>query len=390
MDIKKLPIIGIIFGTTLILSSIILFVLNNQNDIEGNSFEQSIKYANVNDLELEETEIDKSIDSFPTIESDNEEEEDEKEYFIKESGWIPNWGFDLGMESLENNRGIIDTVNPVLYSVDSRGNVVSRGVSNANIERLLDYCRNNSIRVIPTIGSFDYDAMRTAFSSNESYKGHINTIVSEIDRYGFDGIDLDYEMINIDQKEFFLNFLRDLKNELDSRNKVLSVTVFPQWENGIYTDHQDTRAVQDYSVIGDIADEVRIMTYDYTLQTSKEPGPIAPINWMRDVLDYAIKYIPKEKIWLGIHLYGYQWSRDRTVAFTYTTTESAIINSGINNIFREDIGEGYAEFTCDGDFLCKAYFQTPRGVQIRRDIAREYGIAGVSYWRLGGEVDILK
>jgi spore germination protein YaaH len=112
---------------------------------------------------------------------------------------------------------------------------------------------------------------------------------------------------------------------------------------------------------------------------------------MRDVLDYAIDTIPKEKIWLGVHLYGYQWSSDRTIAFTYTTTEASFINDpNIKNIFKEDIGEGYAEFNCSDGFVCKAYFQTPRGVEMRRDIAEEYGIAGIAYWRLGSELDILK
>ena len=87
---------------------------------------------------------------------DKEETEEEKEIVLRESGWIPNWGFDLGFESLQNNKDIIDTVNPVLYSVDGYGNVVSRGVSQSNIEMLLEYCKKNNIRVIPTVGSVSY------------------------------------------------------------------------------------------------------------------------------------------------------------------------------------------------------------------------------------------
>jgi spore germination protein len=382
MNIKKLSIIGIIVGLILVISSSVFLILNKQEYVEESSIEDTIEYANINDLDIEEPQVKENIEE--------EKEEEPEESVIRESGWIPNWGFDLGFESLENNKGIIDTVNPVLYTVDTLGNVSSRGVSNEKIVSLLDYCKENNIRVIPTVGSFDFEAMRAAFSSTESYRDHLNTIVFEVERYDFDGIDLDYEMINVSEKEIFFDFLRDLKVELEHRDKILSLTIFPQWENATYTDHQETRGVQDYSLIGDIVDEVRIMAYDYTLQSSKEPGPIGPTNWIREVLDYAIKHIPREKIWLGIHLYGYQWFESRTIAFTYTTAQTIINNPNIDITYMDDIGESYSEFSCEGGFMCKAYFQDERGVQVRKEIAKEYGIAGVSYWRLGGELDILK
>ena len=387
---KTLPIIGLAIGAFLVLASFTLLYISKENVFDKSQdsmSEETYEPVNIYDLDDQDYEETEEGDEEEQI----KEEIPEEKSVLKESGWIPNWGFDLGYESLQNNKRIIDTVMPVLYTVDKSGNVVSRGVSDVNINKLLTYCRENGIRVIPTVGSYDFDSMKAGFASTESYTRQINTIVSEVEKYNFDGIDLDYEMINTSEKDNFLEFLNSLGKELKKRNKILSVTVFAQWENATYNDHQETRAVQDYTMIGRYADEVRIMAYDYTLQSSKTPGPVGPINWIENVLDYAIKNISKEKIWLGVHLYGYQWSSDRTVAFTYTTTESAIINSqGINNIFKEDIGEGYAEFNCDGDFLCKTYFQTPRGVEMRRDIAREYGIAGVAYWRLGGELDILK
>jgi spore germination protein len=385
---NKLPIIGLAIGLFLFLGSLSLFLIFKTEE-PATSTDAVITYeqyepANVNTLE--EVEIQ---------EEDNEEKGEKKEVIqettLKESGWIPNWAFDLGSESLVNNKGIIDTVLPVLYTVNSSGDVESRGVSTSKINDLMTYCTENNIRVLPTIGSYDFDSVSASLASEDSYKRQIDTIVSEIEKYNFDGIDLDYEMVRTSDKENFLKFLQELGQELEERDKILSVTVFAQWEGATYEDHEETRAVQDYAEVGKYAHEVRIMAYDYTLQSSKTPGPVGPLNWIEDVLDYATNRIPKEKIWLGVHLYGYQWSKDRTVAFTYTTTESAIINSsGINNIFKEDIGEGYAEFNCDGDFVCKTYFQTPRGVEMRRDIAKEYGIAGTAYWRLGGELDILK
>jgi spore germination protein YaaH len=373
--IRILSIIGIVVGTLLIISSSTLLFIHDNNRKDVLPAQEDI-YEYVPDIQ----------------ETDKEEPPEdiiELEVVIRESGWIPNWAFDLGYESLVNNKGVIDTVLPVLYTVDNSGNVVTRGVSEANIQKLLTYTRENNIRVIPTIGSYNTEAMDAHFASTEAYNRNIYTIVAEIEKYGFDGIDLDYEMISSNNKDMYLLFLKDLRIELKKKNKILSVTVFAQWDNGTYTDHQDTRIVQDYSRVGAFADEVRIMAYDYTSSSSKVAGPIGPGNWIRDVLDYATKNIPKEKIWLGVHLYGYQWAPGKTTALTYTTLNSVLNDPNTFGTFREDIGEGYLEYGCDGG-RCIVYYQEPKGVQLRRDIAKEYGIAGISYWRLGGEMDILK
>lgn len=384
---KTLPIIGMAFGSLIILLSLTFMFLTRSPSESGESLAEKDFYesANVNTLDQPESEVvaQDDIPEAPEMETEP--------YELKESGWIPNWGFDLGLESLETNLGIIDTALPVLYTVDKAGTVVSRGVSEAKIQELISFCRENNIMIIPTVGSYDFEATASAFESEVSYQKQVDKIIAEIERYDFDGIDLDYEMVNSSYKDNFLKFLKDLSEELNKKDKILSVTVFAKWEDAKYTDYQETRVVQDYKEIAKYADEVRIMAYDYTLQSSKIPGPIAPIDWVTEVLDYATKQIPEEKIWLGVHLYGYQWSSDRTIAFTYTTALSAIINDpDIEYVYKEDIGETYSAFSCADGYVCKAYFQSKKGIEVRRELAKEYKIAGISYWRIGGELDLLK
>ena len=372
--LRILSIFGIITGMLMILTSSTLLFFFKKPSEEITLSEQTYKAEDTPKQQEEEIE--------------NEEQEPILE--LQESGWIPNWAFDLGYESLQNNKDVINTVNPVLYTVNSSGNIVSRGVSEISLNNLLNFSKENNIRVIPTVGSYDYEYMKNSLTNDLVFQNNISTIISEIDKYGFDGIDLDYEMINQTDKDKYIEFIRDLKTELNKKDKTLSVTVFPQWENATYTDHPETRMSQDYSQIGNIADEVRIMAYDYTLLSSNTPGPIAPLTWVKQILDYATNEIPKEKIWLGIHLYSYEWVKGKTVALTYTSTKNIINNVNIDASFKDDIGEGYAEFGCEGNLRCVMYYQNEQGVEIRRDIAKEYGIAGVSYWRLGGEMDILK
>ena len=49
------------------------------------------------------------------------------------------------------------------------------------------------------------------------------------------------------------------------------------------------------------------MTYEWGY-TYSEPMPIAPLNWVRRVLAYAVQEIPPAKINLGIPNYAYDWT----------------------------------------------------------------------------------
>ena len=48
------------------------------------------------------------------------------------------------------------------------------------------------------------------------------------------------------------------------------------------------------------------MSYDeHTRYTP--PGPVAGYRWTLKNLEYALKFVPKEKLSLGIPVYGYRW-----------------------------------------------------------------------------------
>ena len=61
----------------------------------------------------------------------------------------------------------------------------------------------------------------------------------------------------------------------------------------------------DWTVIGNVADQVRIMTYEYHWSTS-DAG--APVDWVDQVLSFARSVIPAHKIMEGVPLYGYDWT----------------------------------------------------------------------------------
>lgn len=372
---RILSIIGIIIGISLI--SLYFFLLQTKPSDIPNSENTIIQNTDT------EEKVDESVQE--------KEEEIVPEYILLESGWIPNWAFDLGFESLKQNKEIVSTVNPVLYTINKEGKLESRGIPKSKIQELITYSKANNIRVIPTIGSYNEGSIDALLKDSTNIQRNISDILKEIEIYNFDGIDLDFEIINENSKEKYIGYITLLKTNLSEKNKLLSLTLFAQWNDAKYTDHESTRKVQDYEYLGNIADEVRIMAYDYTRATSKKPGPIGPLDWIEDILEYATSKIPKEKIWLGVHLYSYEWVGTRTEALTNVSVQKLISKENITSTYKKDIGEGYAKFSCvNSTVICQIYFQTRQGVQDRREIAKRYQIAGVSYWRLGGELDLLR
>ena len=54
-------------------------------------------------------------------------------------------------------------------------------------------------------------------------------------------------------------------------------------------------------------DFIFFMTYEWGW-SGGPPMAVSPLNQVRRVLDYAISVVPREKVMMGIPLYGYDWT----------------------------------------------------------------------------------
>ena len=170
----------------------------------------------------------------------------------------------------------------------------------------------------------------------------------------------------------------ELADDLHSKGKVLTIAVLPKSDNIIYQ-FSSSRQAQDWEAIGKAVDEFRIMGYDWTHNSTTDPGPISPTYWIDEILRYAISKIDPSKIVLGLPLYGYHWRTDSVSALTF---EDAIHLNKTNNSYEWDQASQENHLIVDSG---EAWYHDAKSIGIRREQARKYGIKGVVYWRLGGE-----
>lgn len=114
---------------------------------------------------------------------------------------------------------------------------------------------------------------------------------------------------------------------------------------------------------------------------------VAPINKVRQVLDYAVTEIPPNKIYMGIPNYAYDWplpyERGTTRARTIGNVEAVEIadQNGAQIQFDETAMSPFFNYTVDGTEH-EVWFEDVRSIDVKLRTANEYGFTGIGYWNL--------
>ena len=305
------------------------------------------------------------------------------------AGSVPFWNMVQGPDVVLANRGSFNEVNPWIYGLARNGQIVPQVPERATETAAgMEKLRKSGIAVVPTIanvtnGQWAYDPVADILHDPAAMERHVNDIVALVQRNNYAGIDIDYEDLRAGDREAFATFVNHLGAALHDKDKVLSVAVF-----GKTTDAgEDQRNVaQDYAAIGDAADEVRLMAYDYHWSASA-PGPVAPITWVHQVLDYAKTQIPAEKIVLGISTAGYDWvdGKGEPVSWLQCFGRTRAYHATL----RYDRLEQSPSFryTDAQNREHEVWFENAESLTAKLDAAKTTGIRGVYVWMYGDEDD---
>ena len=162
--------------------------------------------------------------------------------------------------------------------------------------------RKDGLQVFATVtnratdrSSFDGKIAGAVLASPESRARQVQALVDLAVTKGYDGIDLDWEMVPVADRDAFSAFATELAAALHQQRRLLSVAVFPKTsEPGDW----DTQKASDYAALGKAVDEFKVMTYSFSGPWSG-PGPQAPLDWTARVLTFAQSVVPARKIYMG-------------------------------------------------------------------------------------------
>lgn len=295
------------------------------------------------------------------------------------SVWYPSSDYPGGDDVILANANMINEVNPFWYSPMPDGSLSLH--NNAESEEQLAVWRESDLLILPSI----FSSVSSMIEDDTIRAEHIAIIAETVERMDYDGIDIDYEGFPAHTREDFSLFVEGLAEALHENNRLLSVTVHAKTaDESPYGGAQ----AQDWERITDATDFFRIMTYDYT-NRNEEPGPIAPSNWVNDVLTYAESVTDLSQVHMGLHFYGYSWQRGTPPA---TTVSWASISNWVESFDltmerNPDDMEATLDFKVPGLPRQSVTIADPVGLAFKLDMieATFPDLGGVSIWGVGGE-----
>lgn len=301
-------------------------------------------------------------------------------------GYVPYWDQRRALDVVWQHPVLFDQVSPVWYSLTPAGRIVLADDHHTHVDpAAVRAMQARGIKVLPTVtnlrnGDWDLDLVPAMLHDPKARRTHIRALVELVREKDYDGIDIDYESLNAADRKAYTAFLTELGRRLHADGKLLATAVHPKTSNA----GDDPRNLaQNYRAIGAAVDQVRVMTYDYSWDTSP-PGPVAPARWVDRVIAWTVTQIPPQKVVLGVDLLGYDWSGGRGVTVSDQRARSLADAHGAR-IRRSEDGSPWFSYRDSSGNRHEVWWEDARSARAKLALVDQYGLGGVFFWRLGGE-----
>ena len=203
-------------------------------------------------------------------------------------------------------------------------------------------------------------------------------VQAEADRYGFDGINLDFESLKTAAGVHYIEFIRELSVSCRKKGLVLSVDNYvPAVYNRFYNQKEQ----------GNVADYVIIMGYDEHY-AGGEAGSVSSIGYVENGIKDMLSLVPKEKVINAVPFYTRLWtgSGDNASSRAMGISEATkwVSESGMDLTWDDSAGQYYGRLDSQNGEQ-QLWMEETRSLGLKMDLIKKYDLAGVAGWRLGLE-----
>ncbi len=290
---------------------------------------------------------------------------------------------------VDRTNNALDEVSPSYFDVGSNGKLVVNDID----KEFVDNMHERGIKVVPFFSNhWSRERGVAAFSNTDIVTTELVNAVLE---YNLDGVNVDLENMTEGSKSWYVTFVKTLREKMpEDKLVVVSVAANPNgWTTGWHGSY-------DYEELGKYADYLMIMAYDEHYEGG-EAGPVASYEFVEKSITYATKYVVKEKLVLGLPLYGRYWKTGASsggAAISLMQVESLVKNYQSSVTYDTQyqsmkavvtIKESDTKPKVSGQTLTAGeyviWYENNDTMASKLELVNEYDLKGAGTWRLGLE-----
>ncbi|HEY9288900.1 MAG TPA: glycosyl hydrolase family 18 protein [Candidatus Dormibacteraeota bacterium] len=290
---------------------------------------------------------------------------------------------DDGHASLFAHLNQIDVLSPQWYDANADGSITGHAFRD-----VIDAAHANGIALIPLVVNKDVDpgvghailadpAKRAALAQN---------LVNEAKTYGYAGFQLDFEQIPWTDRDLLTALVQDCAQAFHPAGLNLSIAVIPRLPGDDSSSEyfQQWSGAYDFGALAKAADFISFMTYDEHNGVTGS-GPVSGTPWMRQALEYSLQGVPPEKATLGLPTYYRDWTASGYITSS-SFADAMTLAQQYGGTPAIDPAEQELHFGYDAYGMHhELWIQSTDTLRMKLPLIYEYGLKGISVWRLGFE-----
>lgn len=277
----------------------------------------------------------------------------------------------------------INVISPTWFSLQNEGLILNI----ADIE-YMEWAHNKGYQIWPLFSnSFDPDLTHAMLSDTSLRIKVIKQLLSYIDLYQLDGINLDFENVNLDDKDRLVQFVRELTPLMHEKGRTVSIDVTFKSLSANWSLFYDRKR------LSDVVDYVIVMGYDEHWAASPVAGSVSSLPWVEKGIVKMLEEVPNEKLILGVPLYTRMWTEKTdemgkvsvsSKTYTMDMVNDWIHKNDLNVKYDKNSQQNYVELK-EGLITYKIWIEDESSMKKRVDVINKYDLAGMAGWRRGFE-----
>lgn len=292
-------------------------------------------------------------------------------------GWhqVTNLDANKQLDKIVADADGLNVISPTWFALtDNEG-----GYTSLASQDYVDKAHDMGLQVWALVDNFSSNVQtEVLLSSTTTRRKLINSLMEEVDRYGLDGLNMDFESLKTEAGVHYVQFLRELSIPCRERGIILSVDNYVPASYNEFYDREEQGIVADYVII---------MGYDEHYAGS-EPGSVASMDYVRGGIERTLEDVPKEKVINGVPFYTRIWTETdsgvQSEAIGIKAAKEWVDENLVDLYWQQELGQYYGEVSGPSG-VSYIWMEEEDSLSLKMELIKAYDLAGVACWKLGFE-----